>query len=29
MTLVVAVFIAIPYVLHQAWAFVAPGSTRW
>ncbi|MCE8011090.1 twin-arginine translocase subunit TatC [Halomonas daqingensis] len=25
LTLVVAVFIAIPYVLHQAWAFVAPG----
>lgn len=25
LTLVVAVFIAIPFVLHQAWAFVAPG----
>lgn len=25
LTLVVAVFIAIPYVLHQAWSFVAPG----
>lgn len=25
LTLVVAVFIAVPYVLHQAWAFVAPG----
>ncbi len=25
LTLVVAVFAAIPYVLHQAWAFVAPG----
>ncbi|PXX98207.1 twin-arginine translocase subunit TatC [Halomonas sp. LBP4] len=25
LTLVLAVFIAIPYVLHQAWAFVAPG----
>ncbi len=25
LTLVVAVFLAIPYVLHQAWAFVAPG----
>ncbi|WP_111412901.1 twin-arginine translocase subunit TatC [Billgrantia lactosivorans] len=25
LTLVVAVFVAIPYVLHQAWAFVAPG----
>ncbi|GAA3907485.1 twin-arginine translocase subunit TatC [Halomonas cibimaris] len=25
LTLVVAVFIAIPVVLHQAWAFVAPG----
>ncbi len=27
LTLVVAVFIAIPFVLHQAWAFVAPGFT--
>ncbi|WP_447527772.1 twin-arginine translocase subunit TatC [Vreelandella sp. TE19] len=25
LTLVVAVFLAIPFVLHQAWAFVAPG----
>lgn len=25
LTLVVAVFIAIPFVLHQAWAFIAPG----
>lgn len=25
LTLVVAVFVAIPYVLHQAWSFVAPG----
>ncbi|NWN83330.1 MAG: twin-arginine translocase subunit TatC [Halomonas sp.] len=25
LTLVTAVFIAVPYVLHQAWAFVAPG----
>ncbi len=25
LTLVAAVFIAVPYVLHQAWAFVAPG----
>jgi len=25
LTLVVAVFIAVPFVLHQAWAFVAPG----
>ncbi|EWH01450.1 twin-arginine translocase subunit TatC [Halomonas sp. BC04] len=25
LTLMVAVFLAIPYVLHQAWAFVAPG----
>ncbi|MBW6390501.1 MAG: twin-arginine translocase subunit TatC [Halomonas sp.] len=25
LTLVAAVFVAIPYVLHQAWAFVAPG----
>ncbi|MBB3141949.1 twin-arginine translocase subunit TatC [Halomonas organivorans] len=25
LTLVVAVFIAVPYVLHQAWAFIAPG----
>src|SRR5690554_4262944 len=25
LTLVVAVFAAIPYVLHQAWAFIAPG----
>ncbi|WP_163577842.1 twin-arginine translocase subunit TatC [Halomonas faecis] len=25
LTLVVAVFAAIPYVLHQAWSFVAPG----
>ena len=25
LTLVVAVFVAIPFVLHQAWAFVAPG----
>ncbi|MDX1466062.1 twin-arginine translocase subunit TatC [Halomonas denitrificans] len=25
LTLVVAVFAAVPYVLHQAWAFVAPG----
>ncbi len=25
LTLVVAVFISIPFVLHQAWAFVAPG----
>nr|WP_300311988.1 twin-arginine translocase subunit TatC [Halomonas sp.] len=25
LTLVVAVFIAMPFVLHQAWAFVAPG----
>ncbi|RTR03430.1 twin-arginine translocase subunit TatC [Halomonas nitroreducens] len=25
LTLVVAVFIAVPYVLHQAWSFVAPG----
>jgi sec-independent protein translocase protein TatC len=25
LTLVVALFVAIPYVLHQAWAFVAPG----
>ncbi|MDI5932325.1 twin-arginine translocase subunit TatC [Halomonas kalidii] len=25
LTLVLAVFIAIPFVLHQAWAFVAPG----
>lgn len=25
LTLVVAAFIAVPYVLHQAWAFVAPG----
>ncbi len=25
LTLVVAVFVAVPYVLHQAWAFVAPG----
>lgn len=25
LTLVVAVFIAVPFVLHQAWAFIAPG----
>lgn len=25
LTLVVAVFIAVPFILHQAWAFVAPG----
>ncbi|MCP1313612.1 MULTISPECIES: twin-arginine translocase subunit TatC [unclassified Halomonas] len=25
LTLVVAVFLAIPFVLHQAWAFIAPG----
>ena len=25
LTLVAAVFLAIPYVLHQAWAFIAPG----
>ncbi|MFB9865977.1 twin-arginine translocase subunit TatC [Vreelandella sulfidaeris] len=25
LTLVVAIFIAIPFVLHQAWAFIAPG----
>ncbi|MEC9482704.1 MAG: twin-arginine translocase subunit TatC, partial [Halomonas sp.] len=25
LTLVVAVFLAIPFVLHQLWAFVAPG----
>src|SRR5690554_7959556 len=25
LTLVVAVFAAIPYLLHQAWAFIAPG----
>ncbi|WP_148253300.1 twin-arginine translocase subunit TatC [Aidingimonas lacisalsi] len=25
LTLVVAVFIAVPYVLHQAWSFIAPG----
>ena len=25
LTLVVAVFLAVPFILHQAWAFVAPG----
>lgn len=25
LTLVVAIFIAVPFILHQAWAFVAPG----
>lgn len=25
LTLVIAVFIAIPYILHQAWSFIAPG----
>jgi sec-independent protein translocase protein TatC len=25
LTLVVAVFISVPFILHQAWAFVAPG----
>ncbi|GHC24261.1 twin-arginine translocase subunit TatC [Aidingimonas halophila] len=25
LTLVVAVFVAVPYVLHQAWSFIAPG----
>ncbi|MFD2192146.1 twin-arginine translocase subunit TatC [Pistricoccus aurantiacus] len=25
LTLVVAVFLAVPFVLHQAWAFIAPG----
>lgn len=28
LTLVVAIFIAIPYVLYQAWAFIAPGLYR-
>ncbi|MDH3588043.1 MAG: twin-arginine translocase subunit TatC, partial [Gammaproteobacteria bacterium] len=25
LTLLAAVFIAMPYILHQAWAFIAPG----
>ena len=25
LTLVLAIFIAIPYILHQIWAFIAPG----
>ncbi|MGH8581223.1 MAG: twin-arginine translocase subunit TatC [Gammaproteobacteria bacterium] len=28
LTLVVAVFVAVPYLLHQAWAFIAPGLYR-
>jgi len=28
LTLVVAIFIAIPYVLYQAWSFIAPGMYR-
>ncbi len=28
LTLVVAVFIAIPYILYQAWSFIAPGMYR-
>ncbi len=28
LTLVVAIFIAVPYLLYQAWAFVAPGLYR-
>lgn len=28
LTLVISVFIAIPYILHQAWAFISPGMYR-
>ncbi len=28
LTFIVAIFICIPYILHQAWAFVAPGLYR-
>ncbi|HAN67478.1 MAG TPA: twin-arginine translocase subunit TatC, partial [Halieaceae bacterium] len=28
LTLVAAIFIAIPYVLYQAWSFIAPGMYR-
>lgn len=28
LTLIISVFIAIPYILHQAWAFISPGMYR-
>src|SRR5699024_9616645 len=28
LTLYVSIFIAVPYILHQAWAFIAPGLSR-
>ena len=29
LTLFAAVFIAIPFILHQAWSFIAPGLYTW